>query len=254
MQDTGSRGLATDTYAHLLKEKISYVELIINLYIFIYIFIFLVFSLSHLFGLCVSVSLTRLFWFILIFFFSRSPFMDLYNVTKVTDLKLQSPKKRKKKEKIRESCVFCPPSLAVTAQRTLSALWWDIIKEEVVEAPCPWSSPSGWGSPEPRLKAWCPRSPWRRSQQSLAFRPRRKTSSLLALVWTAAAPCTNRLRSAALALQRLPFWPLTFRLVQPGGIRRTNTKLENLLFYLIFAFLNSVFFKGLVHPKRKFCH
>ncbi len=108
LQDRKQRS-ATDTYAHLLKEKISYVELIINLYIFIYIFIFLVFSLSHLFGLCVSVSLTLshacsdLFWF---FFFSRSPFMDLYNVTKVTDLKLQSPKKKRKKKEKLERAVF----------------------------------------------------------------------------------------------------------------------------------------------------
>lgn len=51
--------------------------------------------------------------------------LNVHNVTRVTDLKLQSPKQTQ------DSC--CPLSLANTAQRTLSADW-DVIKEEEVEA------------------------------------------------------------------------------------------------------------------------
>lgn len=47
--------------------------------------------------------------------------LNVHNVTRVTDLKLQSPKQTQ------DSC--CPLSLANTAQRTLSAKW-DAIKEE----------------------------------------------------------------------------------------------------------------------------
>lgn len=61
-------------------------------------------------------------WNQLSYFFSS---LNVHNVTRVTDLKLQSPNKPK------DSC--CPLSLAVTAQRTLSAKW-DIIKEDVAEA------------------------------------------------------------------------------------------------------------------------
>lgn len=61
---------------------------------------------------------------IYIFFFLSLP-LNVHNVTRVTDLKLQSPKQTQ------DSCR--PLSLANTAQRTLSAKW-DVIKEEVGEA------------------------------------------------------------------------------------------------------------------------
>lgn len=61
---------------------------------------------------------------IIIYIFSLFLF-NVHNVTRVTDLKLQSPKQTQ------DSC--CPLSLANTAQRTLSAKW-DVIKEEVEEA------------------------------------------------------------------------------------------------------------------------
>ncbi len=180
----------------------------LSTYIYIYISYFL--SLALFICLSGSLTLSHACSDVFRFFFLSLSFHGFIQCNKGDRPEITiTKKKRKKKRKIRESCVFCPPSLAVTAQRTLSALWWDIIKEEVVEAPCLWSSPSGWGSPEPRLKAWCPRSPWRRSQQSLAFRPRRKTSSLLALVWTAAAPartdCGPRARSPAPAVLPLTF-------------------------------------------------
>lgn len=124
----------------------------------------------------------------------------------MTGLKLQSPKTNwgdrgeketgRRRERERKGGgrgqggphLSAAPSLTVAAQRTQSA-WCSDIKEEAAEAPSPKSCSLGaGGSPAPRLKAWCPRSPWLRSRRSLGARPRRRRSSPRASASTAAAP------------------------------------------------------------------
>lgn len=137
----------------------------------------------------------------------------------MTGLKLQSPKTnwedrggREKEGEIgreREKLgrgqggprLSAAPSLTVAAQRTKS-VWCSDIKEEAAEARS-LRSCSLWagGSPAPRLKAWCPRSPWLRSRRSLGALPRQRRSFPRALASTEAAPGRTSCGRLALLLR-----------------------------------------------------
>lgn len=166
-------------------KKISHVELIINTHTsYTFIVSCTLANFSHTCSFFFSLTFA-LVLILALYGFLQCNRWQTWKITKKR--KKKKGKNQTENQKKWELCV-CPPSLAVTAQRTLSAWWWDIIKEEEVEALCLQSSPSGSGSPVPRPKAWSPHSPWPRSRRSLAARPRQRRSSPRALAWTAAAP------------------------------------------------------------------